>query len=220
MNPKQVIIFARAPRLGSGKRRLARDVGDRRAYHFYKANLLRLIRDLSAGPWQLHVAVATEQDRHHPAFRHLSVIVQPEGDLGHRMSTVLLQFNSCARLIVGSDIPDLNKTHVSEALATLSTHRLVFGPAVDGGFWGVGCGPLYTPGLQFMRDVRWSGPNALSDTLASIEPGTSVAQVACLADVDDAASFARYMESSAETLNPSCPAHGVNKRHGSLSGPD
>jgi len=80
MNQKHVIIFARAPRIGHGKRRLASDVGDHAAHDFYKANLERLIQDLNKGPWQLHVAVASEEEQHHHLFTPMSIIIQPDGD--------------------------------------------------------------------------------------------------------------------------------------------
>ena len=38
-----VIVFARAPRLGTVKRRLARDIGDRAALRFYVEILTRLL---------------------------------------------------------------------------------------------------------------------------------------------------------------------------------
>ena len=41
-----VIVFARAPRLGTVKRRLAKDIGDRAALRFHTGTLLRLLRDL------------------------------------------------------------------------------------------------------------------------------------------------------------------------------
>lgn len=43
-----VIVFARAPRLGTVKRRLARDIGDRAALRFHVATLLGLLRSLRA----------------------------------------------------------------------------------------------------------------------------------------------------------------------------
>ena len=41
-------MFARAPRLGAVKRRLARDIGARAALRFYRATLIRLLRALAA----------------------------------------------------------------------------------------------------------------------------------------------------------------------------
>jgi len=189
---EQVIIFARAPRLFTGKRRLARDIGNLRAYYFYLSNLKRLISALQNGPWQLHIAVAADADKHHRLFRNESVIVQPDGDLGHRMTTVLAQFSGNARVIIGSDIPLLESCHIEEAFDALSDHELVIGPALDGGFWCIGSNPLHIPSSQFMSGVRWSSPHALSDTLATVDGSVRVAKIATLADVDDAASFAQY----------------------------
>ena len=45
-----VIVFARAPRLGTVKRRLARDIGDRAALRFYTATLSSLLRTLARDP--------------------------------------------------------------------------------------------------------------------------------------------------------------------------
>ena len=41
-----VMVFARAPRLGTVKRRLAKDIGHRAALRFHKATLLALLRSL------------------------------------------------------------------------------------------------------------------------------------------------------------------------------
>jgi len=44
---RQVIVFARAPALGTGKRRLARDIGDLAALRFERLMLARLSRRLA-----------------------------------------------------------------------------------------------------------------------------------------------------------------------------
>ncbi len=41
-----VVVFARAPRLGAVKRRLARGVGERAALRFHMSTLIRLLRAL------------------------------------------------------------------------------------------------------------------------------------------------------------------------------
>ncbi len=194
MPSNQVIIFARAPRLGVGKRRLARDVGDRVAYEFCEANLRRLILELSSGDWRLHIAVAGEGEQHHPLLDSLSTIVQPEGDIGQRMFAVLAQFAGSHRVIIGSDIPALNCSHISRALQSLETHQLVFGPAEDGGFWGIGCSQDYQPNTNFMHGVRWSSSHTLTDTIATVPNDTSVDQIDCLADVDNGEAYARYLQ--------------------------
>src|SRR6185437_11467137 len=43
-----VVVFARVPRLGAVKRRLAREIGARAALRFHRATLIRLVRALAA----------------------------------------------------------------------------------------------------------------------------------------------------------------------------
>jgi len=194
MTRNQVIIFARAPRLGNGKRRLAKDIGNRRSFQFYQNNLKRLIQELRNGPWQLHVAVTSQQEEHHPVFSQIPVVVQPNGDLGHRMATVLDQFRPYSRIIIGSDIPTLKRRHVQMAFKALSNHKVVVGPSPDGGFWCIGSSPLHAAGLHFMHGVRWSSPYALLDTLSTLKSSTKIAHIECLSDVDDGLSLARFHE--------------------------
>lgn len=95
-------------------------------------------------------------------------------------------------VIVGSDIPEITTGHVEQAFDALARNDLVFGPAVDGGFWLIGAAAPPPPGL--FADVRWSTPFALSDTLANTR-GLRVAQLDIrLEDVDDADSYRRYLD--------------------------
>ncbi len=59
-----VIVFARAPRLGTVKRRLARDIGNRAALRFHTATLKALLRDLTAcRRFDVILAVTPDQAR-------------------------------------------------------------------------------------------------------------------------------------------------------------
>jgi glycosyltransferase A (GT-A) superfamily protein (DUF2064 family) len=87
-------------------------------------------------------------------------------------------------VLVGADIPALGARHAAGAFRLLGSHDLVFGPAADGGFWLVGARhPRRLPPL-FAR-VRWSGPDALTDTLAGLPRRIKVGYAARLEDVDD-----------------------------------
>jgi glycosyltransferase A (GT-A) superfamily protein (DUF2064 family) len=93
-------------------------------------------------------------------------------------------------VLVGSDIPALSARHIAAAFAALGRCDLVFGPATDGGYWLVGARDgAMARGL--FRTVRWSGPQALADTLANAR-GRRVTLLEALADVDDAADYARW----------------------------
>lgn len=86
-------------------------------------------------------------------------------------------------VIVGADIPGIEPRHIAQAFEALRAHDAVFGPAPDGGYWLVGMRGLHVP-RGFMRGVRWSGEHTLSDTLSTLPPGSRVAQLEVLNDVD------------------------------------
>jgi hypothetical protein len=94
-------------------------------------------------------------------------------------------------IVVGSDVPDVDARHIRAALAALADHDIVFGPATDGGYWLVGVRhPRLARGL--FRNVRWSSPHALADTLANVPRHRRVGMVETLEDVDDDASWRRW----------------------------
>ena len=58
---KHLVIFAKAPRMGLVKTRLARDIGGVRAWGFYRHALAGLVQRLSSDPrWQTYLAVAPD----------------------------------------------------------------------------------------------------------------------------------------------------------------
>jgi len=190
--PPALIVFARAPVLGAVKRRLAAGVGAVAARGFYVETTRVLLRRVAHDRrWRTVIAVtpdaAARRGRHWPGS--VALLSQGSGDLGARMERAMLGFPGRRVVLVGSDIPGLSADHVRAAIAALGRADLVFGPAHDGGYWLVGArdGRL-ARGL--FRRVRWSGPNALSDTLANA-PARRVAMLDILDDIDDAADLAR-----------------------------
>ncbi len=67
-------------------------------------------------------------------------------------------------LLRGSDTPDLPGEMVQEAADALTAGNaeLVLGPAMDGGYYLVG---LNAPRPELFRDIAWSTPQVLTDTL-------------------------------------------------------
>ena len=184
-----VILFARAPRLGAVKRRLAAGIGDRAALRFYTATLAAVARPIARdrrwrtllattprgarAPWQRFVPRATPR------------IGQMRGDLGARMDGAMRPHP--VAILAGSDIPDLRPADIAAAVRALGRADAVFGPAEDGGYWLVGMGPR-RPARPF-AGVRWSGPQALADTLRNFA-GRRVALLRRLRDVDTEADLA------------------------------
>jgi rSAM/selenodomain-associated transferase 1 len=192
---RHLVVFARAPALGSGKRRLARDIGDLAALRFERQMLARLLRHLGRDRrWHLRLAVTPDHVRHRKRLwpRGIPITGQGRGDLGERMHRALAACPPGQALLIGTDIPALGPGHVAEAFRLLGRYDVVFGPAADGGFWLVGARrPPCLPPL--FGEVRWSGPHALEDVLANLPRCVSVGFAARLQDVDDGVSFRRLV---------------------------
>lgn len=188
-----LVLFARAPRLGVGKRRLAADVGDLAALRFERAMLDRLGRRLARDRrWRLRLAVTPDSACRRPRLWPRGVPIDPQGqgDLGVRMLRALGRCRPGPALLVGTDIPALAASHVAAAFRLLGRCDVVFGPAEDGGFWLVGARRPATLAGAF-AEVRWSGPQALADVLANLPGLVSVGFAARLEDVDNGATLRR-----------------------------
>jgi rSAM/selenodomain-associated transferase 1 len=189
----RVIVFARAPQLGRVKRRLARGVGAGTALQFHGATLRTVTRRLSADRrWQVALAVTPDRfvrgGRWWP--RGIARIPQGGGDLGVRMMNALRRYRGTPTVLIGSDIPDVSRAHIADALRAVRSGALVFGPATDGGYWLIGARNIERY-YGLFRGVRWSTKHALADTLANVAGAKPVKYAATLSDVDEAAVLRR-----------------------------
>lgn len=181
-----LVIFARAPRYGTVKQRLAREVGALTALRFHRENTGGLLRRLSGDPrWRTWLAVTPDRAAARPgglwpgAFE---IVAQGPGDLGARMGRVLQGLPGGPVVIVGSDIPGIEGRHIADAIRALGQNDWVFGPAVDGGYWLIGANrraPLHLP----FKNVVWGSHQALAGTLANLG-NQRVALLETMSDVD------------------------------------
>lgn len=185
MKGDTVIVFARAPRLGAVKRRLARGIGAMAALRFYRGQLAALLQEVARDARWRTVLATTPPGARARWPRRLPRIAQAQGDLGRRMDRATRRFRRV--VLVGSDIPGLGRDDVAGAFRALGRAQAVFGPSEDGGYWLVGLGPR-RPARPFAV-VRWSTEHALADTLANFH-GRSIAQLRTLRDVDTAEDLA------------------------------
>jgi rSAM/selenodomain-associated transferase 1 len=183
-----VVVFARAPRLGAVKRRLAREIGGRAALRFHMATLTRLLRALAADRrFRTVLAVTPDRARFRLPVR-VDRIPQGHGDLGERMHRAFWRFLHSRVIIIGCDIPDAGAHDAAAAFRALGRVPAAFGPAEDGGYWLVAMSPR-RPAHPF-GSVRWSTAHALADTLANFS-GRRVIMLRTLHDVDTAADWRR-----------------------------
>ncbi|MDJ0970346.1 MAG: TIGR04282 family arsenosugar biosynthesis glycosyltransferase [Kiloniellales bacterium] len=189
---RHLVIFARAPRLGRVKRRLAKDLGALAALRFHRLNTQVLLRRLSGDPrWTTWLAVTPDVDARGSAaiWRHRGpLLAQGGGDLGARMGRVLRWLPPGPVVIVGSDIPGIDPPRIAAAFRALAPADFVLGPADDGGYWLIGARRRPALRLPF-AGVRWGGANALADTRANMVGEMVLLDE--LQDVDTAADLAR-----------------------------
>jgi len=184
---RHLVLFVRAPQLGRGKRRLAREIGDVATVRFERLMIALLLRRLARDRrWRLRIAVTPDKARRHTRrwHRDIPAVGQGSGDLGVRMRRALTACPPGPVVLVGGDVPALGPRHIAAAFRLLGRHDLVFGPAEDGGFWLVGARRARRVPRLF-DEVRWSGPYALADTLAGLPRRLKVGFAERLADVDD-----------------------------------
>lgn len=183
---RQLAIFLRAPQLGRGKRRLARDIGDLAALRFQRAQMARLRPMLRDRRWSATLWVTPDR----AALR----LGQPQGrgDLGQRMARPFRALPAGPVVLIGADIPELTSGHVWAAFQALGMSEAVFGPATDGGYWLVGLSARARRQPPF-RGVAWSTERALADTLRQLN-GAKVAQLAPLSDIDTGADYRAWKE--------------------------
>ena len=188
---RHVVIFARRPRLGQIKRRLAADIGPVETLRFYRSTLDTVTRRLLLGQgWSTRLAVTPDDAAFDSRAFPPGVQCMPQGngDLGERMARCLTRFGPNPAIIIGSDIPGIERRHIAAAFDALRRNDLVFGPSDDGGYWLVGAAQGARVGGLF-EDVRWSTEQALVDTLENIRPGVRVEILEMLADIDTGATY-------------------------------
>lgn len=165
-----LVIFAKNPRLGHVKTRLAREIGNEQALHVHR-HLLRLTRRAAENvPFRkflFYSDFVEENDDWNPVT--FNKRVQDGANPGERMCNafqrVFAEAGIRRAVLVGADCPDLSPDMLTKAFLALETHDFVLGPVRDGSYCLLGM-----KGLEdtIFQNKRWGTPNVLTDTLADL----------------------------------------------------
>jgi glycosyltransferase A (GT-A) superfamily protein (DUF2064 family) len=185
----RLYVMVKEPRPGRVKTRLGREIGAVPAAWWARHQAAALLRRLAPDPrWRTWLAVAPDGALGSAAWpARLPRRAQGGGDLGARMARLLRGPGPV--VVVGADMPGLRPAHIARAIRLLGRNDAVFGPADDGGYWLIGLANRRAAPAGFLKGVRWSGPHALADSIATL-PGRRVALADRLADIDTAADLA------------------------------
>jgi len=183
----QLFIMLKEPNPGEVKTRLGKDIGMREAAWWFRDNALNLIKNLSAETtWATILAVSPDKEGMASRIWPNGLLRWPQGsgDLGERMGNIFRNAQKGPVVIIGADIPNIKVQYIKDAFDALDNNDVVIGPAYDGGYWLIGmkCGSKSISGT-ILKNVRWSTPFALNDTLNSLE-GLKIKKIVQLRDVD------------------------------------
>jgi len=192
MYHKQLGIFAREPRAGEVKTRLAEALSPASACELYRAflrDLFSRLRKLSKLNMAVFYAGGPPEQLRALAPKHASMVEQADGTLGDRLaqSFCFLLDRGKPAVIIGSDSPDIPVQYIKRAFVKLKHKDVVLGPAADGGYYLIG---MRAPDARVFENVRWSERTAFTDTLVAVERAKlSLATLPMWYDVDDEASL-------------------------------
>lgn len=184
-------VFVKTPGASPVKTRLARDIGDAAALHFYRlavkatAEIVAACSNVIDPYW----AVAEEDSQAHPLWTDFPCVAQGNGTLGDRMCRVhgKLQAKHGTALMIGTDIPQISSGLILGAVSTLSKPVVdhVLGPANDGGFWLFGSKhPVHH---ESWCQVPYSTDRTAAALRTALADSGHLATVQTLTDIDSAA---------------------------------
>jgi len=181
---KALLIFAKQPLPGKVKTRLTPTFSFQEAAEIYRCMLsdtLNKLTDLSGVEKFLFFESSPGvEDFFQKNFPGIRMFPQQGAGLGDRLEKAFetvfaLGFESAA--VIGTDSPDLPLSYLAEPFRLLEEGGadVVFGPAVDGGYYLVA---LERPCPELFRDIPWSTNRVLESSLATA--ATVGLQVECL----------------------------------------
>jgi rSAM/selenodomain-associated transferase 1 len=161
-------IFAKPPRPGAVKTRLAPEVGSEGAAALARAFSRDTWSAVCLLPWARPVLATTDAEARDWDFtRRAEIWLQGDGDLGERLERVLQRALRLAPFAIGIgiDTPGLPHPLLEQARESLRDSDAVLGPCEDGGFYLMGLRRC-PPGL--LRNLSWSARDTFIQTLARL----------------------------------------------------
>lgn len=183
MTKALIIVFVKNIKLGKVKTRLAKTIGDQAAFEVYKelVKITEQVTNTLSIDKRIYFSDAkidTKWDNQYKA-------IQQGSDLGARMKNAFKKgFEDGYQRIVliGSDLPEIEARHLLNGLNALENSNVVFGPAIDGGYYLIGMSNMY----EFIFNNKpWSQSELLNDTVKEIkEKNISYTLLDALNDID------------------------------------
>lgn len=188
----RILVMAKAPIPGAVKTRLRLDPV--RAGRLQEALISDTVEKARAVFATAPVTVAASPAEHLESVRPLvgpevSLVAQPEGELGERMLAGARGLFAEAEgpvIVLGTDAPTLPPENIREAARSLvgeDRHDAALVPSEDGGYVLIG---LHAPHAALFEGIEWSTARVSGQTLAAADrAGLSVYETSPWYDVDE-----------------------------------
>jgi rSAM/selenodomain-associated transferase 1 len=179
-----LIIFTRNPVLGRVKTRLAKSVGNETALDIYRF-LLNKTKEVTKNIPGDKIIFYSEKilDKDLWDTTTYKKELQYGSDLGAKMNNA---FETCFKkkyekvVLIGSDLFDLEESHIYEAFEKLEKNEAVIGPALDGGYYLLGLKKNYP---EIFINKNWGTSSVRKDTIKNLEK-VNVHLLPMLNDID------------------------------------
>ena len=195
-------LFAKYWQPGQVKTRLAASIGEQAAAEWHRVFLAALLRRMAdqADVRALAITPAEKSDEFRalaePAWR---IIPQTEGDLGDRLQAFFdgaFAAGASRVAVIGADSPQLTPATIEESFRRLDRHRVVLGPAEDGGYYLAGARDRTPP---IFAGIPWGSADVWQATTAALETaGIDYAILPKTYDVDDLEGLNRLLKEQPE----------------------
>lgn len=183
MNKELTIVFVKNIKLGKVKTRLAKTIGNQGAFEVYKA--LVEITERATNHVKSDKRIYFSDAVVNTKWQNHYKTVQEGENLGERMKNA---FNKGFEdgyeriVLIGSDLPDINSEHIENGLKSLKNNSIVFGPAIDGGYYLIGMTKMYD---AVFNNKPWSESHLLDVTLKELnQENISYTLLEALNDID------------------------------------
>jgi uncharacterized protein len=163
---RALAIFAKTPLPGQVKTRLTPPLSPEQGAELYRCMLLDTIARARTLSLDTFIFYHGSEEYFQEVAPGVPLVPQDKSCLGCRMEAAFTALGSMgyqARVVIGSDAPDLPLSFIEEALESVeSGSDVAFGPAEDGGYYLVA---LRGPHGGIFKGISWSRPDVLEKSL-------------------------------------------------------
>lgn len=163
----RLIVMTKYPESGKTKTRLIPALGVGGAAKLHRRLVIHATKTIGSFNPEIHYSGGNQRLMYDwlGDFKYVS---QSDGDLGDRMKQAFqLGFDEgCDRIVmIGTDCPAIDEALINRAFLALNKTDVIFGPAVDGGYYLIG---LRKQIPELFSNIFWSTASVLQDSLAIV----------------------------------------------------